>query len=197
MHTDTFTKVLDPSDTSTGGGSASALAGGMAGALIDLVCHLTLKDESINERRFLDKSGKKAGQLSNDLLAGADDDRAAFQAVRDAYRLPKETDEQRSGRSNAVQAAWVNAAWIPLKNADKCAELAALVCELNGKTNPNAQSDLMCAFFLARAGCLGCLENVAINLLSIKDQEKAAVIRQQADQIGKRLAILNDLSEDK
>ncbi len=190
---DTFTKVLDPADTSTGGGSASALAGGMAGALIAMVCRLNVKNESVNDRQFLDDSGAIALQLSYDLLGGAEDDGMAFQAVRDAYSLPKETEEQRVARLRSVQSAWVNAAQVPLINSGKCVDLIALVCNLNGKTNPNAQSDLMSAVFLARAGCLGCLENVSINLPSIKDQETAANINDQADEIRKRLMALIEL----
>jgi len=35
-----FSKVLDPEDTTTGGGTASAIAGAMAGALVAMVARL-------------------------------------------------------------------------------------------------------------------------------------------------------------
>lgn len=186
--------ILNPDDTSTGGGSASALSGGMAGALIAMVCKLSVKEETEAQRQYLDVRGEEAGRLSSSLLTGADDDRAAFQNVRNAFKLPKETEEQKAIRSKAVQSAWMNAAIVPLENAGLCADLAALVCELNGRTNPSAQSDLLCAFFLAKAGCLGCLENVAINLPSIKDGDAAGTIKTQLDAVRSRLEELPDPS---
>jgi formiminotetrahydrofolate cyclodeaminase len=194
---ETLNRILDPDDTSTGGGSASALSGGMAGALIAMVCKLSVKEETEAQRQFLDTCGEQAGRLSSSLLTGADDDRAAFQNVRNAFKLPKETEEQKAVRSKAVQSAWVNAAIVPLENAGRCADLAALVCDLNGKTNPSAQSDLLCAFFLAKAGCLGCLENVAINLPSIKDGDAAGTIKTQLDAVRSRLDELPDPSLNK
>ncbi len=41
--TETFLKVLDPEDSSTGGGSAAAISGAMAGALVAMVCRLCAK----------------------------------------------------------------------------------------------------------------------------------------------------------
>lgn len=178
-----FQKVLNPLDTSTGGGSASAIAGCMAGSLIEMVCRLNVRGETEVERGYLDICAAKARLISDNLLVGADDDRKAFQQVRDAYRLPKATEIQIAARQQAIQIAWEGAARIPLQNAGNCFELIGMINDLVDKTNPAARSDLSCAFHLARAGCLGCLDNVAINIPNIKNLEIAEGIQIQRNKI--------------
>jgi formiminotetrahydrofolate cyclodeaminase len=55
------------------------------------------------------------------------------------------------------------------------------------RVNPKVRSDLTCALLLARAGLLGCLENVQINLPSIKDEGIHATINAQIDTLRSQL----------
>ena len=48
------------------------------------------------------------------------------------------------------------------------------------RSNPQTASDLSCALLLARAGLLGCLANVAINLPHVKDAACAADLSARA-----------------
>jgi formiminotetrahydrofolate cyclodeaminase len=182
--TQTFLKVLDPKDTSVGGGSAAALAGAMAGALIAMACQLSEHSDS------LPATDAEAQELSNQLLKGSQEDAQAFQGVRSAYRLPKGTEEERKVRSQVVQSAWLEAAQIPLNNAGCCLRLVKLGLDLQGRTNPAVRSDLNCAILLAQAGVLGCLENVATNLSSIRDPAQVSQLAQQADGLRAQLAAL-------
>ncbi len=110
---ETFEKIFDPEDSSAGGGSASALAGAMGGALLAMVARLSKPgpEDGIADFNSLVQRG---AVLSNRLRNGADEDSKAFQAVVDAYRLPKESAADKSGRQRAVQAAWGIAAETPL-----------------------------------------------------------------------------------
>jgi formiminotetrahydrofolate cyclodeaminase len=74
----------------------------------------------------------------------------------------------------------INAARVPLRNAQRCVQVSALASRLEGRTNPRVTSDLQCAAYLARAGLQGCLANVETNLPSIKDPATAEEIRTQA-----------------
>lgn len=191
IDTETYLKVLDPEDTSTGGGSASAIAGAMAGALIAMVCNICARDQGIDDRESFQQATFQAKQLSEWLLAGARDDTRAFQAVRSAYKLSKESDEERKTRSQAIQAAWIDAARAPLENAVHCLRLAELGLQLERRVLSQVHSDLSCARLLAHAGALGCLENVAINLPQIKDQTISAQLAEQAAELRFRIDALN------
>jgi formiminotetrahydrofolate cyclodeaminase len=123
---------------------------------------------------FYEQIAAEAESLSRLLLAGGREDSQAFEAVRAAFRLPKGSDEERMMRLAAVQAAWSNAARVPMANAERCGRVLDLAAALLGRSNPNAASDLSCAIYLARAGLLGCVENVKINLSAIKDAHAVA-----------------------
>jgi formiminotetrahydrofolate cyclodeaminase len=111
-------------------------------------------------------------------------------------RLPKDDDAQRAERSRAVQAAWVGAARVPLENAGLCLRVYQCAEGLRGRTNPNTASDLNCALLLARAGALGCLENVAINLPSIKDEAVAGTLAEQAARLRRDLDALDPAAKN-
>jgi formiminotetrahydrofolate cyclodeaminase len=183
-----FLKVLDPSDNSTGGGTASAVAGAMAGALVAMVARLSFGKEGMESESFYKKLGASAETLSTALFNGGHEDSQAFESVRHAFRLPKDSDEEKSIRREAIQSAWVHAARVPLANAQRCREVLELGAKLHDRSNPNAASDLACAMYLARAGMLGCLENVEINLPAIKDP-------QVAGELAERVSALRNLEE--
>jgi len=178
-----FLKVLDPQDNSTGGGTASAVAGAMAGGLIAMVARLSIgKPDMASEEHYLDIASE-AGVLSDALFDGGRIDSQAFESVGVAYRLPKNTDEEKRSRTAAIQEAWVQATRVPLANAEACGRLLELADRLQRKFNQNAASDLECAQYLARAGVLGCIANVHINLPSIKDPDVAKELDERAREL--------------
>jgi methenyltetrahydrofolate cyclohydrolase len=175
-----FKKVLDPEDSSAGGGSAAALSGAMAGALIAMLSEVCANSAQVEETEFFKGVSHNARELSNLLLAGAARDSQAFQAVRIAYKLPKTTDAEKQVRSQTIQTAWVNAARIPLVNASNCLLITKLGENISRLILPAVHSDLVCAALLARAGFSGCLENLAINLPLIKDPQVVSDFSGQA-----------------
>lgn len=183
-------KILDPTDTSTGGGSASALAGAMAGALVAMVARLSATAQNEAGQPFCTRIFTQAEELSRRLVQGGQADSEAFQSVRRAYKLPSQTEEENAVRRLAIQAAWLEAARVPLDNAERCLQVCALGVELFTCANPNALSDLTCAGLLARAGGLGCLENVKINLPSIKDPATVAALADHAARLSEQFAAL-------
>jgi methenyltetrahydrofolate cyclohydrolase len=188
--TQTFLKVLDPDDTSTGGGSASAVAGAMAGALLSMVCLISAKaHEGEDEPSFL-LVAAQARELSEQLLEGSRADSLSFQSLREAFKLPRVTKAERDLRSRAIQSAWIQAARVPLENADICLQLLRWISNLAERIKPQLRSDLNCAILLSRAGLLGCLENVAANLPSIKHQTIASRLDSRSRELRQELALL-------
>ncbi len=175
-----FLRVLDPADTSTGGGTASAITGAMAAALVAMVSRLSAGPDATEPVAYYEDIAQAGNALAAALLEGADEDTRAFASVRVAYRLPRGSEVEVAARRAAIQSGLINAARVPLRNAQRCAQVSALVGRLEGRANPRVTSDLQCAAYLARAGLQGCLANVDINLPSIKDPAAAEEIRTQA-----------------
>ncbi len=186
-NTSAFLKVLDPNDNSTGGGTASAVAGAMAAALVAMVARLSLDREGSQETSFYQDLISEAEGLAKDLFTGGRKDSEAFKAVSTAYKLPNESDPQKIARQDAIQRAMIKAAHVPLANAEKCRRIIELFSNLQGRFNPNTASDLECAGHLARAGLAGCIANVEINLPYIDDQGLVEQLKFQAETLRKSI----------
>ena len=178
-----FLKVMDPADNTTGGGTASAVAGAMAAALVAMVARLSVGKEWLEADPFYANKAAEAQNLSHQLFAGGFEDSQAFEAVRNAYGLAKVTEEEKVARREAIHDAWITAARVPLANAERCERILELAEQLRGRSNPTARSDLKCALYLARAALLGCVENVEINLPSVKNEETAEELLARAQEL--------------
>ena len=176
----TFLKVLDSADTSVGGGSASAIAGAMAAALVAMVARLSIGREGMREEAFYRDILDEAERLSGELSRGALDDEQAFAAVRAAYRLPKDTAAEKAQRREVIQEAMLQATRVPLCNAERCQRVFAQCVALGGCSNRSAAADLECARHLARAGVLSAVANVFANVPAIRDETVTAELKARA-----------------
>ncbi|MDE3063703.1 MAG: cyclodeaminase/cyclohydrolase family protein, partial [Acidobacteriota bacterium] len=114
-------------------------------------------------------------------------DAAAYTAVMQAFKAAKaELDG-----SEIIQRALQQATRVPLGVAERAAEIAAIVRDLQPITNPNMASDLTTAHALAHAALDGALANVAINLDSLKPTSNEATAF--VDDVRRRVAQLTSL----
>jgi formiminotetrahydrofolate cyclodeaminase len=178
-----FQKVLDPNDNSTGGGTASAVAGAMAAALVAMVARLSIGRENSKDASFYKSLISEAEQLSSELFTGGRKDSEAFAHVMSSFKMPKETKGQQAIRRQAIDEAMLTATRVPLINAEKCQQVLNLKQKLDGLYNPTAASDLECAGHLALAGLLGCLANVKINLPGLKNESQAVKIAKRVEEL--------------
>lgn len=178
-----FTRVLDPEDNATGGGTASAVAGAMAAGLVGMVARVSKGKPDLETDDFYDAIDTEAQQLTRDLMQGGREDSEAFGAVMRAFTLPKCTDEEKAARSTAIQDGMIGATRVPLENGTRCVRVLELADRLSASFNTNAESDLAVARSLARSGAEGCLANVAINLSSVKDEGVRAQIETRANEL--------------
>ncbi len=175
-----FVEQLASPNPTPGGGSASALAGAMAAAMVEMTCNLT-----VGREKFRDVEDKlrvvlaRAGELRAQLLAAVDEDTAAYDEVSQAYKMPKETDEEKAARSAAIQQALLVATQIPLRVAKAAMETAQLAQIALENGNPNVASDARVARLLADAAREGAVANVEINLSSLKDMDYITTIEEE------------------
>ena len=89
----------------------------------------------------------------------------------EAFKLPKETDEEKAARTKAIQEGYKIALEVPLRCAEKCLRILELQEVFANYGNVNAITDVGVGTLLAYSGLEGALFNVTINLGSIKDEE--------------------------
>ncbi|WP_371368349.1 Methenyltetrahydrofolate cyclohydrolase [Sporomusa rhizae] len=171
MKVNDFLEELASNSPAPGGGSISALAGSLGGALAAMVCRLTIGNSKYAEvQSEVEAILTEADQLRGELARCVDADTEAFNKVMDAYKLPKATDEEKAARSKAIQQAMQHAANLPLGVAESSLKVLKLAGRVLSIGNSNAASDAAVAGLMAHAGLHGALYNVKINLGSIKDE---------------------------
>ena len=162
-----YLDVLKSEAPAPGGGSVSALSGAQGAALVSMVCELTIPKERYAEFKELCQSVREEIlEIYERLTLSIDEDTEAFSKVSAAMKLPKESDEEKAVRSQAIQEATVTATEVPYKVMELC--LAGL--ETTARSNPNAASDLGVAALNLLAGVKGAYLNVMINLPSLKGE---------------------------
>ena len=166
-----FGRVLASNSPAPGGGSVAALSGMLGASLVSMVCRLTIGKHGYEAHS--DEASEILTQseaLSESLLNRIDLDTEAFIGVMAAYKMPKESADQKAARAEAIQQGYRSAIQSPLGIAHECLQVLQLAEGLLGKSNANALSDLGVAGQQAFAGLEGALMNVKINLPSIKDE---------------------------
>ena len=192
-----FQAALASSSPTPGGGTAAAISLGQASALTIMVCDLTIgKDKWSEGWPIAEKSMLLAVKIMTRAGELADEDSDAFDDVMHSFRLPKDTEEQKTSRREAIREATLVATEKPFETAKLALDLLAVLPELAEKGNGNAVSDVGVAGLLASAACKGALFNVDINLPGLPD-EMAQEIRANVPDIKENAKILSRKVMDK
>lgn len=165
-----------------GGGSVAALNAALAAALVEMVANLTLGKkgyESVQEE--MRDIGQQAATLREELTAAIDRDAEAYGEVMAAFKLPKETEQQKKLRHRKIQAGFKLAARVPLEVANKAVKILDLAGRAITGGNKNAVSDGAVAVMNARTAALAALVNVKINLTSLVDDELVKSITREVN----------------
>ena len=166
-----FSTSLSSEEPAPGGGSASAAVAAFGAGLLIMTCNFTIgKDKYADVEEEMRELRDELEPIRVWLLASIDRDSVAYNAVVEAFKMPKGTPEEKAARKEAIQVAMRGAAEVPMDVARRCAralDLASMVVEMG---NPNTLSDAGCGARFMDAGLRGALYNVRINLGSIKDE---------------------------
>jgi glutamate formiminotransferase / formiminotetrahydrofolate cyclodeaminase len=166
-----FIEVLSTPTPTPGGGSAAAYAGAMGAALVSMVSGLTMGKKKYAEvEAEMQAIRVVAENLRKELTVAVEDDASAFEALMGSFRLPKETEEEKTARNAAIIQATLNAAHIPLHTAEDVVKVMELALKCAQRANLNAISDAMSGFAMARASLTAAGYNVRININSLEDK---------------------------
>jgi formiminotetrahydrofolate cyclodeaminase len=188
-----FSQELGSDSPAPGGGSVSALSGALGADLLSMVCSLSIgNDKYADFEAVIKESHEKVQVLSKRLLQRVDLDAEAFNSVIAAFKMPKNTEEEKKARKDAIQAGFKEAVQSPLSIAGECVEVLRVAEKLIGKFNTNAMSDFGVAGGQAQTGLEGAVMNVRINLPSIKDESYVTEIKRKVDGLLKEGTTIKD-----
>ncbi len=170
----TFLDALAAGSAAPGGGSAAAFAGAAAAALVAMVARLTVgKKKYAAVEDQMQAVIIEAENLRAALTTGVEKDAASYTAVMEAFKLPKETAQQQTARSAAIQQATLAAIQPPLETARQAVRVLELAQLVIREGNLNAISDGGSAAALCRAALTGAGLNVRINANSLAERQPA------------------------
>jgi len=178
-----------------GGGSAAAYAGAMGAGLVAMVSGLTIGRKKYAEvEAEMHAVHVMAEKLRAEMTQAVEDDAASFEAVIGAFKLPKETEEQQTARTAAIQIATMNAAYVPLQSVQRSVKIMELAIKCAEHGNLNAISDAMSGFAMSRASLTAAAYNVRINIHSLPDKsagdeylKELADLEKKADKLEKEI----------
>jgi formiminotetrahydrofolate cyclodeaminase len=155
-----------------GGGSVSALVGALGAALVSMVGNLTLgKEKYADVQDKVEKLLESSEKLREELQSLIQKDTEVYADVSAAFKLPRETEEEKAERTSRIQEALKLATEVPFEIGEKCLEVARLSETSAVIGNVGAVSDAGVAVLLAEAAAQSAALNVKINVNSIEDRE--------------------------
>lgn len=165
-----FQEALSSKNPTPGGGTASAIALGHSASLVGMVANLTIGNEKWLEGwEISNEALNLANKVKKESARLAKEDSDSFDNVMAAFKMPKNTEDEKNLRREKIRNCTLIAAKIPYETAVLGLELLKIMVPLSLLGNGNAISDVGVAALLASAGCKGALFNVEINLNSLPE----------------------------
>ena len=192
-----FLEQLSSAAPIPGGGGASAAVGAFATALGLMVTNLTVgKKKYADVEAEIIEIREKLEQKKQELIRLVDADAEAFEPLAKAYRLPKETEEEKAKKAEVMEAALKNAAEAPLHIMEAVVETMELIQVLGEKGSRLAVSDAGVAILFAQAALEGASLNVFINTKMMQNQAEAKRLNRRADELIARGKELKEITYD-
>lgn len=181
-----FINELGSNSPAPGGGSVAALGASLASALGAMVFNLTVGKKIYNEysdenKMIIDKNLEECCEQKDKFLELMNKDTDAFLMLMSAFKLPKESDEEKKVRSLKIQEGYQVALEVPLNVAEEAFKIYSYTKTAAQLGNKNAISDAGVSALMLQASIESAILNVKINLSSIKDETYKENIKQRCN----------------
>lgn len=175
-----------------GGGAAAALHAAQGAALVAMVARYTTGAKYEQHTELVTRITSDADHSIVEALRLADADEHAFQGVIDSYKLPADTDQLKSAKKAAIDAALTEAAQTPAHLIKLAGDIVDLATELFEVANPNVISDVAAAADAARAAATTARVNIDINVVAIKDGDARSRLAEQTNGLEEKVVLAAD-----
>lgn len=171
------------------GGSALAVAGASAAALVSLACHIASRRNGRSEKdeQTVGDCHGSVDPLLHRIQSLIDEDVTAYQQVRRALRLPQSDDRERAARREALDHALLEAIEIPLQLASASLEVYSMAARTIPAVDLPVIGDLIAAMDLSEASTRGSLRNARINASSLSGEDAQRLARERIAELTSRL----------
>jgi len=192
-----FINELGSNSPAPGGGSVAALGASLATALGAMVFNLTVGKKAYNEysnedKMLVDKNLEKCLELEDNFLDLMNKDTEAFLVLMSAFKLPKETEDEKKVRSLKIKEGNQVALEIPLTVAQEAYKIYEYVKVAATLGNKNAISDAGVSALMLQASIESAILNVKINLSSVKDETYKEEIKSICEELIKEGRLRRD-----
>ena len=179
---------LDSVSPAPGGGSSGALVGALGVSCIRMYGHHTLEKKAFQNLSEEEKNQFIAAfeallPLKEIFLEGVDDDAKSYDAVIAAYRLPKESEEEKEIRKASIQEALHFAVKTPEKMCVTAHKALELTLQMIPYGNKNLYSDALTGAAYLKTVLETEILNVYANTRSFEDQEEAQKLNQNMEDL--------------
>lgn len=182
MSLEAFADETASESPAPGGGSVAAYAATMGVSLATMVANLSAHKRGWDDRWEVFSAVAERGMaLQQQLARLVDADTAAFNAIMEAYGLPKATPTQMEARQAAIQLATKHAIDVPMQVARVARQAMDVAHEMAMTGNPNSITDAGVGAMSIRTGVKGAILNARVNLQDLKDDAYAAAVRQECN----------------
>jgi glutamate formiminotransferase / formiminotetrahydrofolate cyclodeaminase len=174
-----------------GGGSVAAYLGVLGASLGAMVANLSAHKKGWDAQwKFYSDWADQAQTCKKELLQLVDADTLAFQEILKASSLPKDSEEEKTKRKEALEAATLQAIRIPLRVMEVSLHSMQVLKAMAEEGNPNSVSDAGAGALCARSAILGAHLNVRINAAGSESQMPIKKILQEANQLAREGCLL-------
>lgn len=185
-----FVAATASKEPTPGGGAIAALTAATGAALAEMVANLTVGKKGYEAVQPEMKALQvKAEEIRNRMLELSQADADVFNIFMKALGLPKNTDEEKAIRTEAIQQAYKDAAMVPFEIGGLANQIFDLAELASCKGNQNLITDGIIAAINARAAVKSAFLNVRINLSGIKDESFVAELTSKMYAIEKDLDV--------
>lgn len=166
---------VDSPSPAPGGGSVMGVVGSLACALAGMVGHLTInknkfKELSEEEKNNFNKAIEKIKEIKIKLMETIDKDAESFNIFMDAMKLPKNTEEEKLIRKEAISEAAIKSTQTPFDILKYSYELISLFDIILKYGNLGVITDIASAYILIYGASKGSVLNININMPLIEDK---------------------------
>lgn len=171
-----FINDLESDMPAPGGGSVAGLIAALSGALNSMVYSLTVGKKSymgLDEKTqdIIRKFQTKSLEFSKRSLEIMDEDRENFLKLMDCYKMPKDTDDEKETRKNAIKQNTIKSMEAPLALARECVMFYENLKVMAEYGNKMLLSDLGISAILLHSAIESSIINVKVNLNGLRSEE--------------------------